>query len=218
MFDEEIGEKKKELLGGSGAGRDSLDENGHLKYQRKVYEDWQGQNRFYCDGKGVGGSKDDIEIQMCILGFIFAGALLYYMVVMRFFLDGWLICFPILMTVLLGLLIASYLAVHLTDPGIIPRKVFLIEPGLVDRTEDEISYLTDPEYFKKQDPPLPDPRTFCVTCKIYRPKRSSHCSVCDNCVEVHDHHCSFLGNCIGKLLAELTQVVVTTNTSWRLLH
>jgi len=39
---------------------------------------------------------------------------------------------------------------------------------------------------------------YCSTCKITRSVRAFHCSICDRCIERHDHHCGFVGNCIGK--------------------
>ncbi|KAH8613863.1 putative DHHC palmitoyltransferase [Trypanosoma vivax] len=38
----------------------------------------------------------------------------------------------------------------------------------------------------------------CSTCNITRPPRSSHCIVCDYCVEEFDHHCTVLGSCVAK--------------------
>ncbi|GAB4835880.1 hypothetical protein Ancab_000798 [Ancistrocladus abbreviatus] len=38
----------------------------------------------------------------------------------------------------------------------------------------------------------------CATCRIPKPARSKHCSICDHCVVCFDHNCRWMNNCIGE--------------------
>jgi hypothetical protein len=38
---------------------------------------------------------------------------------------------------------------------------------------------------------------YCYTCHLIRDIRTFHCSICDICIEKHDHHCNYLSNCVG---------------------
>jgi palmitoyltransferase ZDHHC2/15/20 len=42
------------------------------------------------------------------------------------------------------------------------------------------------------------PPRFCRTCRVYKPRRTHHCSTCGSCALMLDHHCPFVGNaCVG---------------------
>ncbi|XP_036380946.1 palmitoyltransferase ZDHHC9-like isoform X2 [Megalops cyprinoides] len=110
---------------------------------------------------------------------------------------------PVVAAVLFLFVVAMLLRTSFSDPGVLPRAL----PEEAAFIEMEI------EAANGNVPPgqRPPPRIrnvqinnqivklkYCYTCKIFRPPRASHCSICDNCVERFDHHCPWVGNCVGK--------------------
>ncbi|KAJ6525598.1 DHHC palmitoyltransferase-domain-containing protein [Mycena capillaripes] len=116
--------------------------------------------------------------------------------------------------------LSSLLSASTRDPGILPRE---LDP-------DPPYPTTSPSNGDMRAPMPRDLKVradvvrvkYCPTCKTYRPPRSSHCKMCDNCVDGCDHHCQWLNNCIGRrnyttffvlLLSATTTLVLMIVTS-----
>ncbi|ESU44544.1 DHHC zinc finger domain protein [Giardia duodenalis] len=86
----------------------------------------------------------------------------------------------------------------LLDPGTLPPRKHSANSSADDTgaatVQDEVSNL---EADSAYDTFL-YPKKICSTCKIPRPPRSHHCSVCSRCVLDFDHHCIWTNSCIGR--------------------
>ncbi|XP_041871576.1 palmitoyltransferase ZDHHC18 isoform X1 [Corvus kubaryi] len=134
------------------------------------------------------------------LGLILATSGLFFAFDCPFLASHLTLAIPIIAAILFFFVISCLLQTSFRDPGILPRAT----PSEAADLEKRIDSMGSSTY-------RPPARTmevvinkyvvklkYCYTCKMFRPPRTSHCSVCDNCVERFDHHCPWVGNCVGK--------------------
>ncbi|KAH7926633.1 hypothetical protein BV22DRAFT_1127990 [Leucogyrophana mollusca] len=82
------------------------------------------------------------------------------------------------------------------DPGILPRDLDPDPPLPATSPSDGGIRAPLPRDLKVRSDTVRV--KYCPTCKTYRPPRSSHCKMCDNCVDGCDHHCQWVNNCVGR--------------------
>ncbi|KAK7898812.1 hypothetical protein WMY93_019665 [Mugilogobius chulae] len=171
------------------------------KQRRKARRKWQvfpGRNRFFCDGRVIVARKSGVL--PLTLGLILVTSGLFFVFDCPFLVQHLTMCVPVIGGVLFVFVLITLLQTTLSDPGILPRAT-------PDEAADIEKQIDESGNGSHQSPP----RTrevvingqlvklkYCPTCKMFRPPRTSHCRVCDNCVERFDHHCPWVGNCVGK--------------------
>ncbi|KAM9833231.1 palmitoyltransferase ZDHHC9 [Syngnathus typhle] len=170
---------------------------------RKVrkWEKLPGKNTFCCDGRVMMARQKGVFYLTLFL--IIGTCALFFGFECPYLAVHLSAAIPVFAAVLFLFVMAMLLRTSFSDPGVLPRA--LPEEATFIEMEIEAANGNVPS---GQRPP---PRIrnveinnqivklkYCYTCKIFRPPRASHCSICDNCVDRFDHHCPWVGNCVGK--------------------
>ncbi|KAM9817380.1 LOW QUALITY PROTEIN: putative palmitoyltransferase ZDHHC13 [Neosynchiropus ocellatus] len=95
--------------------------------------------------------------------------------------DSFCPSIQVLFTLVATALVLCYLRTCKTDPGFVKASE--------EKKKMNVLVLAEAGYL--------DPRVFCTSCMIKKPMRTSHCFICDACVDKQDHHSIWTNNCIG---------------------
>ncbi|XP_023144930.2 palmitoyltransferase ZDHHC14 [Amphiprion ocellaris] len=163
---------------------------------RRKWQVFPGRNRFYCNGRIMMARQTGVFYLTLVLILLTSG--LFFTFDCPFLASNLTPAIPAVGGVLFVFVMGMLFRASFSDPGVLPRA-----------TPDEAADLE--RQIDSAGCSRPPPRTrevlingqtvklkYCFTCKIFRPPRASHCSLCDNCVERFDHHCPWVGNCVGR--------------------
>ncbi|XP_037341870.1 palmitoyltransferase ZDHHC14 isoform X2 [Pungitius pungitius] len=167
--------------------------------KKRKWESFPGRNKFYCNGRIMMAKQTGVFYLTLILILVTCG--LFFTFDCPFLARQLTPVIPVVGGVLFLFVLGTLLRTSFSDPGVLPRA----NPDEAADLERQIDVANGSTGYR------PPPRTkevvingqtvklkYCFTCKIFRPPRASHCSLCDNCVERFDHHCPWVGNCVGR--------------------
>ncbi|CCH62381.1 hypothetical protein TBLA_0H00920 [Henningerozyma blattae CBS 6284] len=111
-----------------------------------------------------------------------------YKALVFFFYYFWAMC------------IFFFIKVSTNDAGVLPRNIHI---GKIMENNNKETIIIPDEYTNTIRLPVANKNhsielKYCSTCHIWRPPRASHCSICQACIDVHDHHCIWINNCVGN--------------------
>ncbi len=145
-----------------------------------------GNNKLWCKNKLITGEK---YIQIFISIFLISIPFIIMLSILIKLYDKYTYSSLIPIIIISTLyLISTFSALRggCTDPGILTRQN---QDYTYTSNKTSIRYVINGHILNLN---------YCYSCSLYRPPRTSHCAVCDNCVERFDHHCIWLGTCVGK--------------------
>jgi len=171
-----------------------------IKMTQRNWEIFPGRNKFYCNGRIIMSNSNCVFMLTVLL--IIGTTGLFFAFDCPYLTRELSIAIPIVGGWLFIFVMATLFRTAFSDPGIIPRasvdEAAYIEKSIAPATVEPGVYRPPTRQLDVEIKGQMIKLKYCFTCKIFRPPRASHCSMCDNCVERFDHHCPWVGNCVGK--------------------
>lgn len=113
------------------------------------------------------------------------------------------IAFLVIHQILFLTMLWSYLQTIYIKTGVVPEK-FKLPPMEYELLECAETFRMQRQILENFANDLPvTNRTshgtvrYCEKCKLVKPDRAHHCSVCRKCILKMDHHCPWINNCVG---------------------